>query len=43
MLALGRKLGFGLASDPSSATVTNLALDLGAWPPAAAAGVRDDW
>ena len=43
MLALGRKLGFGLASDPSSATVTNLALDLAAWPPAAAAGVRDDW
>jgi RimJ/RimL family protein N-acetyltransferase len=28
VLALGRKLGFRLATDPRSATVTNLALDL---------------
>jgi RimJ/RimL family protein N-acetyltransferase len=41
MLALGRKLGFTLASDPHSATITNLTLDLAAWPPAAAAGVDD--
>jgi RimJ/RimL family protein N-acetyltransferase len=41
MLALGRKLGFALASDPRSATITNLTLDLAAWPPAAAAGVDD--
>jgi len=34
MLALGRKLGFKLTSDPSSATITNLTLDLAAWPPA---------
>jgi L-amino acid N-acyltransferase YncA len=41
MLALGRKLGFKLASDPHSATITNLMLDLAAWPPAGAAGVDD--
>jgi len=28
MLALGRKLGFKLASDPRSAMITNLTLDL---------------
>ena len=28
MLALGRKLGFKLAKDPSSATITNLTVDL---------------
>jgi acetyltransferase len=39
MLELGRKLGFKLASDPRSATVTNLTLDLAAWPPAALAAV----
>ena len=37
MLALGRKLGFKLAKDPSSATITNLTLDLAAWSPAGAA------
>ena len=37
MLALGRKLGFKLAKDPSSATITNLTLDLAAWSPASAA------
>jgi len=42
MLALARKLGFELATDPRSATITNLALDLAAWPPAAGAG-RDGW
>jgi acetyltransferase len=31
MLALGRKLSFELASDPRSATITNLTLDLAAW------------
>jgi acetyltransferase len=41
MLALGRKLGFKLASDPRVATITNLTLDLAAWPPPAAAGVDD--
>jgi acetyltransferase len=41
MLALARKLGFKLASDPRSATITNLTLDLAAWPPTAAAGVDD--
>ena len=30
MLALGRKLGFKLAADPGSATVTNLTIDLAA-------------
>ena len=39
MLALGRKLGFRLALDPGSATVTNLAVDLAAWPPAGASGI----
>ena len=39
MLALGRKLGFRLALDPGSATVTNLAVDLAAWPPAGAPGI----
>ena len=33
MLALGRKLGFRLALDPDSATITNLTVDLAAWPP----------
>ena len=37
MLALARKLGFRLAKDPSSATITNLTMDLAAWPPAGAA------
>jgi len=37
MLALGRKLGFKLAAEPRSAIVTNLTLDLAAWPAAAAA------
>jgi acetyltransferase len=32
MLALARKLGFNLAADPRSAIVTNLTLDLAAWP-----------
>ena len=41
MLALGRKLGFKLASDPRAATITNLTLDLAARPPAAAAGTDD--
>jgi hypothetical protein len=41
MLALARKLGFGLAPDPGSATVTNLTLDLAAWPPAGASGIDD--
>jgi acetyltransferase len=39
MLALGRKLGFKLATDSRSATITNLTLDLAAWPPAAEAAV----
>jgi RimJ/RimL family protein N-acetyltransferase len=34
MLALGRKLGFTLALDPRSATITNLTVDLDAWSPA---------
>ena len=37
MLALARKLGFKLAKDPSSATITNLTMDLAAWSPASAA------
>lgn len=41
MLALGRKLGFEVAADPRSATITNLTLDLAASPPAAAAAVDD--
>jgi RimJ/RimL family protein N-acetyltransferase len=41
MLALGRKLGFELATDPRSATITNLTLDLAASPPAAATAVDD--
>ena len=41
MLALGRKLGFELATDSRSATITNLTLDLAAWPPAAVAAVDD--
>jgi hypothetical protein len=36
MLALARKLGFRLAIDPRSATITNLTLDLAAWAPARA-------
>ena len=35
MLALGRKLGFELASDPQSATIANLTLELATWLPAA--------
>ena len=38
MLALARKLGFGLAADPSSATITRLTVDLAAWPPGGASG-----
>ena len=34
MLELARKLGFRLAPDPGSATITNLTVDLAAWPPA---------
>lgn len=34
MLALGRKLGFRLAKDPTSARITNLTMDLAAWLPA---------
>jgi acetyltransferase len=41
MLALGRKLGFELAADSRSATITNLTLNLAAWPPAAVAAVDD--
>jgi RimJ/RimL family protein N-acetyltransferase len=37
MLALGRKLGFKLAAEPRSAIITNLTLDLAAWPAVAAA------
>jgi RimJ/RimL family protein N-acetyltransferase len=37
MLALARKLGFKLAKDPSSATITNMTVDLTAWLPARAA------
>ena len=33
MLALGRKLGFRVAKDPQSATITNLTIDLAVWPP----------
>ena len=32
MLALGRKLGFKVATDRGSAMITNLTLDLAAWP-----------
>jgi GNAT superfamily N-acetyltransferase len=32
MLALARKQGFKLAKDPGSATITNLTLDVAAWP-----------
>ena len=32
MLALGRRLGFKLAAEPSSATITNLTIDLAAKP-----------
>ena len=41
MLALGRKLGFRLAPDPDSATITNLTVELAAWPPAGASGIDD--
>jgi acetyltransferase len=41
MLALGRKLGFRLAIDLGSATITNLTVDLAAWPPAGASGIDD--
>jgi RimJ/RimL family protein N-acetyltransferase len=41
MLALGRKLGFSLALDPGSAMLTNLTLDLAAWPPPDASGIDD--
>ena len=33
MLELARKLGFRLATDPGSATITNLTLDLAEWSP----------
>ena len=41
MLALGLKLGFRLAPDTGSATITNLTVDLAAWPPAGASGIDD--
>ena len=41
MLALARKLGFRLATDPGSATITNLTVDLAAWSPAGASGVGE--
>src|SRR5262245_10085884 len=41
MLALGRKLGFRLALDDGSAMITNLTVDLAAWPPAGASGIDD--
>jgi RimJ/RimL family protein N-acetyltransferase len=41
MLALARKLGFKIAGEPRLATITNLTLDLAAWPAAAATGVDD--
>jgi L-amino acid N-acyltransferase YncA len=41
MLALARKQGYKLARNPGSATITNLTLDLAAWPRATAAGVDD--
>jgi RimJ/RimL family protein N-acetyltransferase len=41
MLALARKLGFKLARDPRSAMITNLTLDLAAWPPATVVTVVD--
>ena len=41
MLALGRKLGFRLATDPGSATITNLTVDLAAWPPAGGSGIDE--
>ena len=41
MLALGRKLGFRLATDPGSAAITNLTVDLASWPPAGATGIDD--
>jgi len=31
MLALARKLGFGLSADPGAATITNMTLDLDRW------------
>jgi acetyltransferase len=36
MLVLGRKLGFKLAKEPGSATITNLTMDLAAWSAAGA-------
>ena len=36
MLELARKLGFRLSTYPGSATITDLAVDLAAWPPAGA-------
>ena len=41
MLGLGRKLGFRLARDPGSATITNLTVDLAAWPPAGVSGIDE--
>ena len=41
MLALGRKLGFRIAGEPGLATITNLTLDLAAWPSADAPGIDD--
>jgi GNAT superfamily N-acetyltransferase len=41
MLALGRKLGFKLAIDRGSATITNLTLDLPACAPTAVAAIED--
>jgi len=42
MLALGRKLGFTLAPCAGSATITNLTVELTAWPPDGASGIDDD-
>jgi len=41
MLALGRKLGFRLAADPLSATITNLTMDLDMRRPAGASRIGD--
>jgi len=41
MLALGRKLGFKLARDPDSATITNLTIDLAGWSPKGASSIDD--
>lgn len=40
MRKLGRKLGFRLAKEPGTATITNLTVDLDAWPLAGAHKAR---